>query len=156
MKQNKKKGVSPIIATVLLILIVIILAVIILLWSRGFVKEAVLKTIGGNRKDIAKFCGDVKMQKILDENSGEVGFSNLGNIPIYGVNVKIVKDDGSSEIKRIEKSGGGRVNPGISTILKGVNYKNSDKIYITPILMGTRKSGGLKDHECSDDWALRV
>ena len=40
-----KKAVSPIISTVLLIMIVIILAIIILLWSRGFIKEAITKDI---------------------------------------------------------------------------------------------------------------
>ena len=34
---------SPVISTVLLIMIVIIIAIIILLWSRGFVQEAIEK-----------------------------------------------------------------------------------------------------------------
>ena len=50
--MKEKKGVSPIISTVLLIVIVIILAIIILLWSRGFVKEIITKEIAGNEKRV--------------------------------------------------------------------------------------------------------
>ena len=42
-KGLSKKGLSPIIATVLLILIVVVLAVIIYLWAKGFVKEKNIK-----------------------------------------------------------------------------------------------------------------
>jgi flagellin-like protein len=54
----KKKGVSPVIATVLLVSIVIILGVIIFLWARGFVEESAQK--GGRAVDMS--CDDVNFE----------------------------------------------------------------------------------------------
>jgi len=41
--MEKKKGVSPVIATVLLIAMVVVIALIIFLWFRGLTKEAITK-----------------------------------------------------------------------------------------------------------------
>ena len=38
-KKITKKGISPVIATVLLVLIVVILATVLFLWARTFVKN---------------------------------------------------------------------------------------------------------------------
>ncbi len=155
MKVRKKRGldkkaVSPVIATVLLILIVLILALIILIWSMGFLKEAVVKEIDGNKKRVNEFCGEVKMQKILNPD-GTFGFANLGRIPIYAINLKVVeKGTGSSETYEIGKSKGGRVNPGVSTIIRGYNYDSYEKVTLIPVLIGTHKSGGLRDFECPE------
>ena len=52
MDTKNKKAVSPVVSTVLLVLIVIILAIIILLWSRGFIKEVILKEIPGEESKV--------------------------------------------------------------------------------------------------------
>ena len=50
MVRKNKKAVSPTISTVLLVMIVIIVAIIILMWSRGFIKEAIEKEVAGEKK----------------------------------------------------------------------------------------------------------
>ena len=60
--KNNKKGVSPVVSTVLLIMIVIILAIIILIWSQGFIKEAITKQVSGETKSIDQYCSDVQMK----------------------------------------------------------------------------------------------
>lgn len=149
-----KKGVSPLISTVLLIMIVIILAIIILLWSRGFIKEAITKEIAGNDKEIGQYCLEVvgKMKSIINDDKS-FGFENNGNIPIHAFSLKLVgKDDGKSEIVKISKEEGGSVNPGFSTILPDeYRYDAYKLIKIIPILLGTsKKSGVTKEFACPE------
>ncbi len=153
-KLKNKKGVSPLISTVLLIMIVIILAIIILLWSRGFIKEAITKEIAGNDKEIGQYCLEVvgKMKSIINADAGETfGFENTGNIPIHAFSLKLVeKDSGSSKVVKISES----VNPGFSTIVEDTRvtgYSSYKLIKIIPILLGTsKKSGVTKEFACPE------
>ena len=155
-KKMNKKAVSPVIATVLLVLIVIILAIIVLLWSRGFIKEVILKEIGGDSKRVEEFCSaGVSIKPILNEDM-TFGFTNNGNVPIYAVNLKYSGiDSGSSFVDKIEQSGGGRVNPGVSTYLKNSDgdyyyYDDYSEVKIIPILLGETKTGAVKEFPCPD------
>ena len=51
-----RKGVSPVIATVLLVAMVVVLALIVFFWFKGLTKEAVTK-FGGTNIEIV--CNDV-------------------------------------------------------------------------------------------------
>lgn len=159
--HKKKKAVSPIIATVLLILIVVILAIIILIWSQGFIKEAVTKTIAGETKTTEQFCSELNMQAILNDDRS-FGFKNTGNVPIYAYNLKLAgKNTGSSELKKIEHANGGEVNPGFSTIVKQesggyYNYDDYSAVKIIPILLGKTKKGGLQEFPCPENNALNI
>jgi len=147
--MKKKKAVSPLISTVLLIMIVIVLAIIILLWSRGFVKEAITKNIAGNEKRVNEFCSDVKISSIINDDN-TFGFENIGNVPIYAYKVKLVgKDDGKSEVVKVTKEQEGSVNPGFSVFVKDKNYDDFELIKIIPILLGESKSG-TKEFECPE------
>lgn len=150
-----KKAVSPVIATVLLVLIVVVLGTIIVLWSQGFVKEAVTKSIGSETKTTQQFCSEVSIQSILN-NDNSFGFKNIGNVPVYAFNVKLVgKNTGGSETKKIEYSNGGGVNPGFSTLVQKdsggyYNYDDYSEVKITPILLGKTKKGGLQEYPCPE------
>jgi len=84
-----RKGVSPVIATVILIAIVIILGAIIFIWARGFLSESAVK---GDRV-VESSCEDVKFEVQLVASASEcsngpaVDVNNIGNIPIYGIKV---------------------------------------------------------------------
>ena len=86
-----RRGVSPVIATVLLIVIVVVLAAIIFLWARGFLTEGAVK---GDRV-VETSCTDVKFEAQIVPNAGDpcgdseaaVYINNIGNVPIYGVQV---------------------------------------------------------------------
>ena len=149
-----KKAVSPVISTVLLILIVIILAVVILLWSRGFIKEVLTKEIGGEIKRTDQLCAEIKTKTILNEVDGSFGFHNIGNVPIYSLNVKL-SGNGESEIKKIDPEDGGSVNPGFGTLIKDpdtgdyIHYFDYEEVKIIPILLGKSKSG-IKPFECDE------
>ncbi len=101
--RDNKKGISPVIATVLLIMLAIILAVIILIWVRSFIGEQVTKNLSGQEGDdqlIDSFCPD--LQFVIDASYDGTIFSisaqNNGNIPIYGFEVR---KKGAFSVKKV-------------------------------------------------------
>jgi flagellin-like protein len=150
----KKKAVSPIVSTVLLIMIVVTLAVIILIWTRGFIKEAITKDIGGETKEVDQLCSsEVKLRGIVDEVDNSFGFTNNGNVPIFAFDLKLIGNDGSSSIVKVDSS----VNPGMSTNLGG-SYKYTDykQVKVIPIILGKTKSGSTQEVECPEVTAINL
>jgi len=149
--KKRKKGVSPIVSTVLLIMIVVILAIIILLWSKGFIQEAILKEIGGTKKNVEQWCGDVEINPIIDETSGDFGFMNKGNVPIKAFKIKTKSaDSGSTNINKEVTS----INPGFSIIVTGYNYNDYEEVEVIPILLGKTKRGDTEEFECPEKYSL--
>lgn len=152
-KEVNKRGISPVIATVLLIMLVIIIAIIILLWTMSFIKEAILKEIAGTSKNVEIFCSEVGIKPNI-AGDGRIGFTNEKNIPIYSVNLKLTTEGRATTFK-VGPQFGGMVNPGFSTFLKDNdgNYYNSagyDEIKVIPILLGKKKSGGVEEFLCPE------
>ncbi len=90
----KKKGVSPVIATVLLIAMVIVIGLIIFLWFRGFNESAIIK-LG---KNVELVCNDVVFSATYD--SSTLSIINDGTVSIFNMNLKILKA-GSHETKNL-------------------------------------------------------
>jgi flagellin-like protein len=98
-----RKGVSPIVATVLLIVIVIILAAIIFIWAKGFLSESAVK---GDRV-VERSCENVKFEVAIaheaqecDDDMGgyysSIDINNIGNVPIYGAQIlQFIDNEGS-------------------------------------------------------------
>lgn len=129
----EKKGVSPVIATVLLIAMVIALALIIFLWMRSFTKETVTKFEDEN---IELSCGKIEFQASLDGDT--LFINNVGNVPIYDFRVKVFNDGGyeSINIKGEENWPQVGLNPGdVCSVYVG------DAEAITPVLLGNSKDG---------------
>ncbi len=138
---KNKKAISPVISTVLLVMLVIVLAGIILLWSRGFIKEKVLKF----DKPIETVCSDVSIRTFVNEDN-TFGFTNIGNIPIYAIDLK-TSEGWSSTIDKIEKT----VEAGTSMVIEGHTYNiTNGEIKIIPILIGKTDSGKLKEFSCGE------
>ena len=83
MIRKNKKGVSPVIATVLLIGMVIVLALIIFTWMRSLTQEAITKFDGEN---VELICGRVNFD--AEYSGGKLSIVNRENIPIYQMKVK--------------------------------------------------------------------
>ncbi len=160
---KNKKAVSPTISTVLLIMIVVIVAIIILMWSRGFIKEAIEKEVAGEKKRVEQFCSELSMVGILN-TEGSFGFTNNGNVPIYALNLKLsggIIGEGNSDMINIRPGKGGLVNPGFSTLIKDeygsyYNYYDYDKVKIIPVLLGKTKTGAIKEKGCEEIYALNI
>ena len=86
-----KKGLSPVIASVMMILLVLVLASIIFLWARGFIGEHIEKF----GKPIEDYCGNVKFE--MHRSGLNLEVVNKGNVDIRSLNIKMIKD-GDSEV----------------------------------------------------------
>lgn len=139
MRKNKR-GVSPVIATVLLVGIVILMGVIIFMWFKNLQKETITK------------FGETNVEIVCDEVSfdasyagGELSISNNGNVPIYSFSIKVTKP-GSYETKSISEittedwpsAGLNQGNAFSSEISIDVD---ADSITVIPILLGNSESG---------------
>ena len=84
--RRKKKGLSPIIATVMLIALVMFLAVLIFIYFHGFLQEQVEKF----GSPVENVCEDILFDVRLIEagNAYLVEMVNSGNVPITYFNVK--------------------------------------------------------------------
>ena len=135
---NSKKGVSPVIATVLLIGLVMVITLIIFLWFKGLTQEAIVKF----DKNVELVCDEVKFE--ADYSNGILSISNIGNVPIYGIKVKI-SESGNYETKGLndlsewpkEGLNQGRTFSGDIS----ANTASADSVTLTPVLVGSSESG---------------
>ncbi|MFC1710823.1 archaellin/type IV pilin N-terminal domain-containing protein [Nanoarchaeota archaeon] len=148
--MRNKRGISPVIATVLLIAIVVVIALIIFLWFRGIGRETVTKFGGTN---IELICEDVYFE--ADYTDDHLYVSNIGNVPIYSIKVKSSWTGGHEEedIRDITSEW-----PEIGLNQGGTYYENlagvinaaADKIVLIPVLRGITDSGEQKSHVCDE------
>ncbi len=151
-----KKGVSPIIATVLLLVITVVLAVIIFLWARGFLSESAVK---GDRA-VSISCADVQFKAEVVLNATEcsgtggrsaVDIDNIGNVPIYGVQVfEYNSTTGSIELLIDESFVVGTITSGKSaSVCLGKDVQNRDSFRIVPKLLA-EKDGTRSEYTCPE------
>lgn len=149
MKKNRR-GISPVVATVLLVSIVIIIGLIIFLWFRGM-NEEVIKKFG--EKNIKLVCEDVEFT--ADYDGTTLYISNLGNVPIFKMNVIITgagtystKDlssmNGAEDWKETGLNSGGAFSGNIQNEVGG-----AEKITLIPVLIGNSDKGK-KTYVCDD------
>ena len=140
----KKRGISPVIATVLLIAMVVVLALIIFMWFRGFTQEAVTKF----DTNVELVCNDVSFD--ASYSGGILSIVNTGNIPIYRVKLKI-SELGSYTTKELEATEGWSdvgLNQG-DTFSNSVDVGSANEITVIPVLIGNSRSGQ-QSYTCSE------
>lgn len=135
-RGSSKRGVSPIIATVLLIVLVIIIAFLIFWWAKRIVGEACQK----QEKAAELKCPEIILEATKSGTS--LYLSNNGNVPIYKTEVKI-NADGSKSSEVIEVNlGPGQANSWEITAIDGAT-----DVSVVPILKGSKKTS-LCEHTC--------
>ena len=141
----KKRGISPVIATVLLIAMVVVLAGVVFAWFQSISEEAITKFDGTNVKIV---CENVKFD--MEYNNGNLIIKNTGTVPIYQMRIKTEGDGVHDSI--ILNEDHNWPESGIMTggIYSGnVDIGGANKISFFPILLGTTKEGE-KTHVCED------
>jgi len=136
----KKRGLSPVVATVLLLVLVFVLAAIIFIWARSFVGEQIQKF----GEPIENICARVDFE--VDVNGGTLGnengdFVNRGDVPIYNFEIKEKYADGNSEMMSFYF---------VEDILDVAEAKtgllrlggNPDEIIVYPTILGSVGDGG--------------
>ncbi len=134
-----KKGLSPVIASVLLIMLVLVLAMIIFLWARGFISEQIEKF----GQPVEQQCEYVDFDVDILGSSGSYTLDavNHGNVPIGYLDIKKVRG-GASEIKSFKF-----LQLGVEQPLQGVKLEIGkmsegslpEKIIVYPVLLGNVK-----------------
>jgi len=127
--KRGKRGLSPVIASVLLIALVLVLAAIIFLWARGFISEQIEK-FGVPIEDL---CQNVAFDiEVIDASSGyDFEIANRGNVPIHKFDVKEIIG-GDSDIKQFPFP----VDLGESVKQKVGLKSSTEKIVVYPVLIG--------------------
>jgi len=140
--SENKKGLSPVITTVLLVLLAIILVVIILLWAKGFIKEKTMKF----DEPIERACDSVNFDASLA--NGALYINNIGNIPIYRVGVRM-SDAGSREILYSDNENFARGYSGIAEFSSSLG----GSIEVIPVLLGKKeKSEKIEEFSCPEQY----
>ena len=152
MINKNKKGLSPVIATVVLIAIVVTIGLIIFFWFRGLAEETITKF---GKKNIKLVCNDVEFESSY--SNGVVSISNSGNVPIYSINMKVSTPGGfityDFQVERRDESltwpeiGLGQGEAYSENILGYLT--NANEILLIPILVGNSDKGE-KIHICEE------
>jgi len=138
-KRIDKKGVSPVIATILLVSIVIVIGLIIFLWFQNIQEEAITKF---GETNIALVCGEVLFN--VDYDSNTLYISNTGNVPIFSMKIKTTKK-GSHETKDINDltdnwNQGGLTKGNVFS--DTINFDaDVEEITVIPVLIGNSEKG---------------
>lgn len=129
-----KKGITPIVATIMLVGVSVAAFAFIYTYTTGMVGEQTEKF----GEPIENWCLKVAYEASVSGDT--IYVNNLASVPIYGFNLEISKD-GSTTLTFV-RSADGVIDPAESdsiisdTSLEGVGVK------ITPVLLGVGKTSG--------------
>ena len=148
-KKNDKRGLSPVIATVLLVGLVVVSGLIIFMWFRGLTQEAVTKF----DQNIQLVCDDVQFDARYS-TAGDLSIKNIGTVPIFGFKV-ITSSSGGHDTKDLsdleakwDDEGDGLIE-GEATSVNIVSGLSGD-ITLVPVLVGTSQKGAQASFACDE------
>jgi len=152
---KRKKAISPVIATVLLVAMVLVVGLIIFLWFRGITQEAVTKFGGTN---IELVCNDVGFSSSY--SSGILSLSNIGNVPIFGMKLKVTSQGSyqTYDLKDLPgnwpsiglRQGGTFSSGDLSTTISGAS-----EVLVIPVLIGSSERGE-QSHVCDEQYGQEL
>jgi FlaG/FlaF family flagellin (archaellin) len=152
---KNKKGLSPVVTTMLLIALTIGIIAIIFFWFRGMVKESITKF----NENIELTCEKVTFE--AEYSSGTLNLVNNGNVGIISLEIKY-GSFGNYQTKSIKEFNDGKnwpkngLNSGeAKSIYIGDEVDDSEKITIYPILLGTA-AGKQRLFTCEGDYGKEI
>lgn len=154
-EMKDKKGVSPVIATVLLIAMVVVIGLIVFLWFRGMVEEEGTKF----GKNIKLNCPDVNFDASYSGGILSIVNTASKNVPIYRMKLKIFKE-GSHETKDLKDLSENWPDLGLNEAGTfsgniGSEVTDANKIILIPVLMGS-SGEGKKYHTCEEQYGYEI
>lgn len=147
LNDKNRKGLSPVIATILLVGLVVVSGTIIFTWIRGLTQESVTKF----DQNIQLVCGNVEFEGTYAD--GKIDVSNTGNVPIYDFQVKLLDASGEFLTKKMREYDGWSIsglNIGGAVTVDTRGALSYDKIILIPILAGTAQSGSQASFTCDE------
>ena len=132
--MRSKRGVSPVVASVLMVLLVVFLAGMVFLWARGFISEQIEKF----GTPVESQCASINFYPVKDSDSGGdyLEIVNRGNIDIFQFDIKLVQG-GNSEFQRFNFNVGAGEGVKEYVTLKMGDGSVPDEIVIYPALLGS-------------------
>jgi len=143
-----KRGLSPVIATVLLISIALILAVIIFLWARSFVSEKVQKFSA----PIENACPDISFEAEADVAQSKINVVNRGTVALYGIEVRKVS---AGTVEGALSFPDSTIADGETSSVTVANINEGDELLIVPIILGEAK-GSKKAYTCDEKYGYPI
>ena len=152
MNGKEKRGLSPVIATVLLIGIALVLATIVFIWARHFVGEAITK----EGEAIELVCDDVSFEAEAFGSEGKLYLENKGSVPIHRVEIRELGLFG--EVSVSESFSGVQVSAGeTKSVDLPTDIESGDEIIVVPILVGEVEGVvEKKSHVCDGNYGQRI
>lgn len=146
--KKETKALSPVIATVLLIVIVVIIALIVFFWIKGMTQEAITKF---DNRNIELVCEDVDFEASYTPTTG-LYITNFGNVPIFGMDVKIIGEGSHTTDDLTLNSEWPDVGLKQGSIFAdpGFNPGNAEELILIPVLIGESESGR-KTYACNEN-----
>lgn len=137
-----KRGISPVIATVLLVVVALVLFSLIFIWIRSFQHEAITK----QGTPIEMVCNDINFD--LSYTTGTLQITNNGDIPIYKAEIYLVSPEktkyynSTGEISQTQSK------------MQNIACNSWGMIKVIPVLIGTTKSGVQKEYTCENQFKI--
>ena len=154
MKRDKKRGVSPAIATVLLISLGLVLAMIIFIWARSFISEKDEKF----GEPVEDACKNVDFNAEVELSASKVKVNNIGNVPIYAVELRLKEDGKIKKVGSGEFNGvpvGGHSSSVDITDADLTDVDVGDDLIAVPIILGETDER-TKPHTCDEKYGRPV
>jgi flagellin-like protein len=149
--MKAKRGLSPVIATMLLIALALILAAIIYFWAKSFIGEGITK----QNVAIETLCDDVSFDAQATASPSEITIQNLGTIPIYGVEIRKQETGEVTLVDTIENQKTIIAGQSATFSISGSGIVADENLLIVPILLGEVK-GKTKAHVCDKDYGVSI
>lgn len=154
----KKRGVSPVIATMLLVGIVVFSVLIVFVWIRGFTQETITKFGGEN---IELTCEKVNFDASYTGVTNKVlSITNVGNVPIKDFDLKVTSIGSHtthrlSHLSNVWPVFGLRQGQSFSGSVT-IDTSSGDEILLVPILIGQTSGGEEKIHICKEHHGYKI
>ena len=145
-EKMMKKGLSPVIATVLLISIALVLALIIFMWARNFVSEKIQKF----SEPVENACDQISFE--AEAHGGKIDLVNRGNVALYAIEVR-KKSAGRIGVMQFSKSTigeGETASPAFD-----IPPEDGAELLVIPIILG-EANGYKKSYTCDEKYGLSV
>jgi flagellin-like protein len=140
--MNRKRGLSPVIATMLLVVIVIVIAIVVFVWFRGITEEVITKF---NDKNIRLVCDEIELQASYDSET--LSIVNIGNVPVYKIKARTFLQGNYQTVTLTENWPATGLNQGGA--YSGPLSGDFEKILLIPVLLGNSERGELA-HTCEE------
>ena len=147
--QKSKRGISPVIATILLVVIAIALFGAVYVWISSMQKDAIIKFDTG----IEQACLDINFNVIKETGTNNIQIQNRGEVALYRVQLYVKKGGSLDSLGTIPlESSASVIGQGESATgnFSG-ELSGCQQIKAVPVLLGiSKKTGTEKEYICTD------